>query len=126
MLGTYTLSAGYYDAYYKKACEVRTLIKEEYEREFKKYDLLISPVSPTPPSKVGEKIEDPMTMYLSDVLTVPINPAGIPEISVPAGFTKDGLPVGMQIMGPILGEQKILQLAHQYEKYKNWIKIKPK
>jgi len=126
MLGTYTLSAGYFDAYYKKACEVRTLIKEEYEREFKKFDLLISPVSPTPSFKIGEKMEDPFTMYLSDVLTVPINPAGIPAMSVPAGFTKDGLPVGMQIMGPMLGEEKILKLAYQFEKNEDIYKNKPK
>ena len=126
MLGTYTLSAGYYDAYYKKASQIRTLIKEEYERLFKKYDLLISPVSPTPPFKIGEKMEDPIKMYMSDVLTVPINPAGIPAISVPAGFTKNGLPVGLQIMGPMLGEEKILQLAYQFEKLKKIYKIKPK
>ena len=104
---------------------MRTLIKEEYEREFKKYDLLISPVSPTPPFKIGEKIEDPMTMYLSDVLTVPINPAGIPAMSVPAGFTKEGLPVGMQIIGPMLGEEKILKLAMAYEEINKWYKKKP-
>ncbi|MCX6811485.1 MAG: amidase family protein, partial [Candidatus Berkelbacteria bacterium] len=126
MLGTYTLSAGYYDAYYKKASQVRTLIKEEYETLFKKFDLLISPVSPTPPFKIGEKIDDPLTMYLSDVLTVPINPAGIPAMSVPAGFTKDGLPVGMQIMGPMLGEEKILKLAHTFEQGHTYIKNKPK
>lgn len=125
MLGTYTLSAGYYDAYYKKASQVRTLIKEEYEKLFKEFDLLISPVSPTPPFKIGEKIEDPMTMYLSDVLTVPINPAGIPAMSLPAGFTKEGLPVGMQIMGPMLGEEKILQLARAHEEINKWHKRKP-
>jgi aspartyl-tRNA(Asn)/glutamyl-tRNA(Gln) amidotransferase subunit A len=125
MLGTYTLSAGYYDAYYKKASQVRTLIKEEYKDLFKKYDLLISPVSPTPAFKIGEKIEDPMTMYLSDVLTVPINPAGIPAMSLPAGFTKEGLPVGMQIMGPMLEETKILQLARSYEEINKWYKRKP-
>ncbi|MBU2595850.1 aspartyl/glutamyl-tRNA amidotransferase subunit A [Patescibacteria group bacterium] len=125
MLGTYTLSAGYYDAYYKKASQVRTLIKEEYEELFKKFDLLISPVSPTPSFKIGEKIDDPLTMYLSDVLTVPINPAGIPAVSVPAGFTKDGLPVGLQIMGPMLGEPKILQLARSYEEINKWYKRKP-
>jgi aspartyl-tRNA(Asn)/glutamyl-tRNA(Gln) amidotransferase subunit A len=126
MLGTYTLSAGYYDAYYKKASQVRTLIKEEYENLFKKYDLLISPVSPTTAFKIGEKIEDPMTMYLSDVLTVPINPAGIPAMSLPAGFTKEGLPVGMQIMGPMLGEEKILKLAYAFEQSHNYLKNKPK
>lgn len=125
MLGTYTLSAGYYDAYYKKASQVRTLIKEEYEILFKKFDLLISPVSPTPPFKIGEKMEDPLAMYMSDVLTVPVNPAGIPAISVPAGFTKNGLPVGLQIMGPMLGETKILQLARSYEEINKWYKRKP-
>jgi len=126
MLGTYTLSSGYYEAYYKKASQVRTLIKEEYEKNFQKFDLLLSPVSPTPAFKVGEKVSDPLKMYLSDVHTVPINPAGIPAMSVPAGFTKDGLPVGLQIMGPQLGESEILRFAKKFEENTPWHKEKPK
>jgi len=125
MLGTYTLSSGYYDAYYLKAAKVRTLIKREYEEAFKKYDLLLTPVSPFSAFKIGEKKEDPLQMYLSDVMTVPINPAGVPAMSVPAGFTKNGLPVGMQIIGPHHGEEKIIQLANAFEKKTGWQDKKP-
>lgn len=126
MLGGYALSSGYCEAYYNKASQARTLLKKEYEKAFKKYDLLFSPVSPTPPFKIGEKVDDPLTMYLSDIMTEPINPAGIPAMSVPAGFTKDGLPVGLQIMGPQFGEEKIIGLADKYQKITNWHKAKPK
>jgi len=115
MMGTYTLSSGYFDAYYKKASEIRTLIKKEYEEAFKKYDVLVTPVSPFPAFKIGEKLEDPLSMYLADVNTVPINPAGVPAMSVPAGFTKDNLPVGMQIIGPYLGEGAIIEIADAFQ-----------
>lgn len=114
MLGTFTLSSGYYDAYYKKAMKVRTLIKKDFEDVFKKVDVLIAPVSPTMPWKLGEKANDPLAMYLSDALTVPANIAGIPGLSVPIGFI-DGLPVGMQILGPHLSEDLLFQLGHFYE-----------
>ena len=115
MMGTYTLSSGYFDAYYLKAAKVRTKIREEYENAFKKYDVLITPVSPFPAFKIGEKKDDPLAMYLADADTVPINTAGVPAISVPAGFTKNNLPVGMQIIGPMFGEEKILEVASAFE-----------
>jgi len=114
MLGTYTLSSGYYDAYYLKAQKVRTLIKEDFSNVFQKYDLIVGPTTPTTAFKIGEKLNDPLTMYLNDILTVPINLAGLPAISIPAGFV-DGLPVGLQIIGNYLGEKKILQVAHAFE-----------
>ncbi len=114
MLGTFTLSSGYYDAYYKKAMKVRTLIKKDFEDAFKKVDAIISPVSPTMPWNLGEKTDDPLAMYLSDALTVPANIAGIPGISVPIEMI-DGLPVGMQILGPHFSEELLFQLGHFYE-----------
>ncbi|MBM3205629.1 Asp-tRNA(Asn)/Glu-tRNA(Gln) amidotransferase subunit GatA [Candidatus Shapirobacteria bacterium] len=117
MLGTHTLSSGYFDAYYLKAMKVRTLIKKDFEEAFKEVDVLLTPVSPTPPFKIGEKVNDPLKMYLSDIFTVTANLAGIPAISVPAGQA-DGLPVGLQILGPQFSEEKILQVAYQYEQYR--------
>lgn len=114
MLGTFTLSSGYVDAYYKKAMKVRTLIKNDFDSVFKKVDVLISPVSPTLPWKLGEKSDDPLAMYLSDALTVPANIAGIPGLSVPIGFV-DELPVGMQILGPHFSEETLFKLGHFYE-----------
>ena len=124
MLGTYALSAGYYDAYYVKAQKVRTLIKQEFEQAFEKYDALVTPTSPTVPFKLGEKLEDPMQMYLSDVCTLPINIAGIPAISIPAGFA-DNLPIGMQIMGKPFSEETLLRIAFAYEQATDWHKRKP-
>jgi aspartyl-tRNA(Asn)/glutamyl-tRNA(Gln) amidotransferase subunit A len=124
MLGTYALSAGYYDAYYLKAQRVRTLIRQEFDEAFQKYDVLVTPTSPSVPFKLGEKIDDPLTMYLSDVCTIPANIAGIPGISIPAGFV-DGLPVGMQLLGPPLSEEKILKVAYTYEQATNWQKRNP-
>ncbi|PIP74331.1 MAG: Asp-tRNA(Asn)/Glu-tRNA(Gln) amidotransferase GatCAB subunit A [Candidatus Levybacteria bacterium CG_4_9_14_3_um_filter_35_16] len=122
MLGTFTLSAGYYDAYYKKAMKVRTLIKKDYEEAFKKVDAIITPVSPTLPWKLGEKINDPLKMYLSDIFTVTANLAGIPGLSVPIGIIgpstsseQAALPVGMQILGPQFSEELLFNLGHQYE-----------
>ncbi len=124
MLGTYALSAGYYDAYYLKAQKVRTLIKQEFEQAFEKYDALVTPTSPIVPFKLGEKLEDPMQMYLSDVCTLPINIAGIPAISIPAGFA-DTLPIGMQIMGKPFSEETLLRIAFTYEQATTWHKRKP-
>ena len=124
MLGTYALSAGYYDAYYLKAQKVRTLIKQEFDQAFKKYDALVTPTSPTVAFKIGEKLEDPMQMYLSDVCTLPINIAGVPAISIPAGFAHD-LPVGMQIIGKPFHEETILHIAFAYEQATDWHKRKP-
>ncbi len=126
MMGTHTLSSGYHDAYYKKAAQVRTLIKKEYEDAFKKYDVLVTPVSPFTAFKIGEKLEDPLSMYLADVDTVPINPAGVPAMSIPAGFTSNGLPVGMQIIGPHLGEGKIIEIADAFQRATDYHLKKPK
>ena len=124
MLGTYALSAGYYDAYYLKAQKVRTLIKQEFEQAFEKYDALVTPTSPTVAFKLGEKLEDPMQMYLSDVCTLPINIAGVPAISIPAGFAH-GLPIGMQIMGKPFNEETMLRIAFAYEQATDWHKREP-
>lgn len=114
MLGTYALSSGYYDAYYKKALQVRTLIKQDFDRVFEKYDILLSPTSPCTAFKIGEKLDDPLAMYMSDICTVPVNIAGIPALSMPCGLV-DGLPVGLQIIGPALGEDRLIRAAHAYE-----------
>ena len=119
MLGTYALSAGYYDAWYLKAQKVRTLIRREFDEAFEKYDALVTPTSPTVPFKIGEKVDDPLQMYLSDVCTLPINIAGIPGLSVPAGFV-DGLPVGMQILGKPFSEETLLRIGFAYEQAREW------
>jgi len=124
MLGTYALSAGYYDAYYVKAQKVRTLIRREFDEVFEKLDALVTPTSPTVPFKIGEKVDDPMQMYLSDVCTLPINIAGVPAISIPAGFA-DGLPIGMQIIGKPFSEETILKIAHAYQQATDWHKRRP-
>ncbi len=115
LLGTYALSAGYYDEYYGKAQKARRLIKEDFDRAFERLDLIAAPASPTPAFKIGEKIDDPLKMYLSDIFIVPVNLAGIPAMSVPAGKV-DGLPIGMQIMGGSLSEEKILRAGYAFEK----------
>ena len=124
MLGTYALSAGYYDAYYLKAQKVRTLIRQEFDQAFEKFDALVTPTSPTVPFKIGEKVDDPLQMYLSDVCTLPINIAGLPAISIPAGFA-DGLPIGMQIIGKPFAEETLLKIAYAYEQATEWHKKKP-
>jgi len=124
MLGTYALSAGYYDAYYLKAQKVRTLIRQEFDSVFEKFDAIITPTSPTTPFKIGEKTDDPLQMYLSDVCTLPINIAGLPAISIPAGFA-DGLPIGMQIISKPFAEETILKISHAYEQATEWHKQKP-
>ena len=125
MLGTYALSAGYYDAYYLKAQKVRTLIRREFDAAFEKYDALVTPTSPTVPFKIGEKLDDPVQMYMSDVCTLPINIAGVPGISIPAGFG-NGLPIGMQIIGKPFGEETILKVAYAYEQATDWHKMRAK
>lgn len=116
MLGTYVLSAGYYDAYYKKASQVRTLIGKDFENVFEYCDVLITPVAPTPAFKIGEKLDDPLQMYLTDIFTLPASLAGIPGISIPCGMHSDGLPIGVQILGGHLQEEKVLRVAHTLEK----------
>ena len=124
ILGTYALSAGYYDAYYLKAQKVRTLIRREFEDAFKRYDALITPTSPTVPFEIGAKVDDPLQMYLSDVCTLPINIAGIPGLSVPAGFS-DGLPVGMQILGKPFSEETLFRIGFAYEQATGWWERRP-
>ncbi len=124
MLGTYALSAGYYDAWYVKAQKVRTLIRQEFDQAFEKFDALVTPTSPTVPFKIGEKVDDPLQMYLSDVCTLPINIAGLPAISIPAGFA-DGLPIGMQIIGKPFAEETILKIAYAFQQATDWHKRKP-
>ena len=124
MLGTYTLSAGYYDAYYLKALKVRTLIKGDFDSAFQKYDVLLSPTSPTVAFPIGERADDPLAMKLADICTIPVNLAGIPAISIPCGFV-DGLPVGLQIMGRAFEEDKVLQVAYAYEQATDWHRQRP-
>lgn len=124
MLGTYALSAGYYDAYYLKAQKVRTLIRQEFYEVFKQFDALVTPTSPSVAFKLGEKTNDPIQMYLNDIFTQPANIAGIPAISLPCGII-DGLPIGLQIMAPHLGEGIMLQVAQAYEQATEWHRLKP-
>lgn len=124
MLGTYALSSGYYDAYYLKAQKVRTLIKRDFEQVFERYDVIIGPTAPTTAFKIGSQTDDPLTMYLNDILTIPVNLAGIPAISVPCGFA-DGMPVGLQIIGKALDESTILRTAHAYEQHTEHHKRRP-
>lgn len=124
MLGTYALSAGYYDAYYLKAQKVRTLIRREFDEAFSRFDILATPTSPSVAFKIGDRTKDPIQMYLSDVLTIPANIAGIPAISVPAGISQ-GLPVGLQLMAGHMGESTLLRAAHAYEQATAWHTLKP-
>jgi aspartyl-tRNA(Asn)/glutamyl-tRNA(Gln) amidotransferase subunit A len=125
MIGTYALSAGYYDAFYLKALKVRTLIRQEFERAFEQYDVLLGLVSPEPAFKLGEKVDDPMAMYLADVFTLPINIAGIPSMSVPGGYV-DGLPVGIQLMAKPFDEASLFRAAYAYEQATAWGETKPR
>ncbi|GAE28176.1 aspartyl-tRNA(Asn) amidotransferase subunit A [Halalkalibacter wakoensis JCM 9140] len=124
MLGTFALSSGYYDAYYKKAQQVRTLIKQDFEKVFENYDVIIGPTTPTPAFKIGENTKDPLTMYANDILTIPVNLAGVPGISVPCGF-KDGLPLGLQIIGKHFDESTVLRVAHAFEQATDYHTQKP-
>ncbi len=125
MLGTYALSAGYYDAYYLKAQKVRTLVKQDFDRAFKTVDVLVCPTAPTPAFKVGEKSDDPLSLYLGDIMTVTINLAGVPALSVPCGFSSNGLPIGLQMIGNVLQESTILKTAYAYEQATNWSQKSP-
>ncbi len=120
ILGTYVLSSGYYDAYYLQAQKVRTLIRRDFEQAFARCDAILAPVAPTAAYRLGEKTADPLQMYLGDIFTIPVNLAGICGISVPCGFTGGGLPVGLQVLGPALGEAAILRVAHAYEQSTDW------
>jgi len=124
MIGTYALSAGYYDAYYKKAMQIRTLVRQDFDEAFKEVDVILTPVAPTPAYKLGEKIGDPLKMYLEDVFTIPASLAGICGLVVPAGFSND-LPVGIQLLGKRFDEKTILRTGHQYQLVTDWHKKKP-
>ncbi len=126
ILGTFALSHGYYDAYYLGALKVRTLIKQDFDAVFKEFDCIITPTSPTPAFKIGEKIADPLKMYLSDIYTISANLAGIPAISIPCGFTKRGLPVGLQILTKPFNEEMLFRVAYTFEQNTEWHKMKPK
>ena len=115
ILGTYVLSSGYYDAYYKKAQQVRTLVRNEFEKAFLKYDVLLTPTSPTVAFEIGTRSNNPLEMYLADICTVSVNIAGLPGISIPCGVDKKGMPIGMQLIGPRFGEEDILNAAYTYE-----------
>ncbi len=115
LLGTFVLSTGYYDAYYKKALQVKAVIKRAYDEAFQRYDLLLTPTAPTTAPKLGESLSDPLNMYLSDIYTVPVNLAGLPGISLPCGFDSQGLPIGAQLIGPALGDRIILNAAHAFQ-----------
>ncbi len=125
MLGTYALSAGYWDEYYSKAAKVRALVKQDFEKAFQKVDVIVGPVSPTIAWNIGEKVDDPLKMYLADIYTVAANLAGIPGLSVPCGFS-DGLPVGLQILGKHFDEETVLRVGYAYEQVTDWHKAKPK
>jgi aspartyl-tRNA(Asn)/glutamyl-tRNA(Gln) amidotransferase subunit A len=125
MLGTYALSAGYYDAYYGQAQKVRTLIKNDFERAFESVDIIAAPVAPTTAFKIGEHTGDPLSMYLEDVFTLPANLAGVPGMTFPVGFDEKGLPIGMQLMGPHFREEILFEVAHAYQQATDWHKKKP-
>ena len=119
MLGTYALSTGYYDAYYLKAQKIRHLIREDYSKAFEKVDVILGPTTPTPAFKIGEKSNDPVSMYLSDIYTIAVNLAGLPGLSIPVGLTK-GLPIGLQLIGNYFDEARLLNVAHLYQKNSDW------
>ncbi|MFA6594421.1 MAG: Asp-tRNA(Asn)/Glu-tRNA(Gln) amidotransferase subunit GatA [Candidatus Buchananbacteria bacterium] len=124
MIGTYALSAGYYDAYYKKAMQIRTLVREDFDSAFEQVDVILTPVAPTPAFKIGENINDPLKMYLADVFTIPASLAGICGLTIPAGFT-DNLPVGIQLLGKRFDEKTVLRVGHQYQSATDWHRQKP-
>ena len=125
ILGTYVLSAGYYDAYYRKASQVRTLMRMDFESAFQKVDVIVAPTAPTPAFRIGEKVEDPLQMYLSDILTIPVNLAGIPALVLPCGFSREGLPIGLQIMGKHFDEGKLLRAGYAFEQNTDFHLKKP-
>ncbi|MBI3322926.1 MAG: Asp-tRNA(Asn)/Glu-tRNA(Gln) amidotransferase subunit GatA [Candidatus Omnitrophica bacterium] len=125
-LGTFVLSAGYYEAYYGRALKVRTLIKQDFDRAFEKVDVLATPTAPTASFRLGEKLEDPLTMYLSDILTISVNLAGVPALSLPCGFTRAGLPIGMQLIAGPFGEETLFRAAAAYEQATEWHRREPR
>jgi aspartyl-tRNA(Asn)/glutamyl-tRNA(Gln) amidotransferase subunit A len=125
LLGTFVLSTGYYDAYYNKALQVKAVIKRAFDDAFSKYDFLLMPVAPTTAPKLGESLSNPLQMYLSDIYTVSVNLAGLPALSMPCGFDEKGLPIGAQLIGAALGEQKILNAAYAYQQDTNYHKKSP-
>jgi aspartyl-tRNA(Asn)/glutamyl-tRNA(Gln) amidotransferase subunit A len=125
MLGTFALSSGYYDAYYKKAQQVRTLIKQDFDKAFENVDIIAAPTVPNTAFKIGEMIEDPLQMYLTDILTIPVNLAGLPAISVPCGFSPDTMPIGFQLIGKHFDEEIVLKAAYAYEQSTEWHKRRP-
>ena len=125
MLGTYALSAGYYDAYYRKAAQIRTLVKHDFDNAFKEVDIILAPISPTPAFRLGEKTSDPLQMYLSDVFTIPINMAGLPGMSIPCGFDRQGLPIGLQLVGKHFDEETIIRAAYAFEKHTEFHRRRP-
>ncbi|MDD5108702.1 MAG: Asp-tRNA(Asn)/Glu-tRNA(Gln) amidotransferase subunit GatA [Candidatus Omnitrophica bacterium] len=126
LLGTFALSHGYYDAYYLRALKVRTLIKQDFDQVFTDFDCIVAPTSPSAAFKIGERTQDPLKMYLSDIYTISANLAGIPAISIPCGFTKKGLPVGLQIIAKPFNEEMLFRVAHTFEQNTQWHKLKPK
>ena len=126
LIGTYALSAGYVDAYYRKAQQVRTLIRRDFDAAFQSVDVLLTPTAPSTAFRNGAHADDPLSMYLADLLTIPVNLAGLPAISVPSGFSSSGLPIGMQLIGNVLDEARLLQVAHQYEQAADVMSSRPK
>ncbi len=125
ILGTYVLSSGYYDAYYLRAQKIRTLIRGDFETAFEKVDAILTPTSPTPAFRRGERSDDPLSMYLSDIYTISVNLAGLPAISVPSGFTESGLPIGLQVIGKAFGEADMFAVAHAFEQAHDYYKLTP-
>lgn len=125
MLGTFALSSGYYDAYYRRAQQVRTLIKQDFERAFEAVDVIVTPTCPSTAFKIGEMISDPLQMYLSDILTISVNLAGLPALSIPCGFDSEAMPIGLQIIGNYFDEQNVLKAAYAYEQSTDWHKMRP-
>lgn len=126
MIGTYALSAGYYDAYYLKAQQLRRLIAEDFNRAFELCDVIMGPTSPTTAFSLGDKTEDPVSMYLNDIYTISVNLAGLPGMSIPAGFDSNSRPIGLQLIGQYFDEARLLQVAHQFQQVSDWHKKMPK
>lgn len=126
ILGTYVLSAGYYEAYYRKASQVRTLMRDDFAKAFERVDVIVTPTAPTPAFRIGEKVKDPLQMYLSDIFTIPANLAGLPAISIPCGFSAEGLPIGLQIMGRHFDEETLLRVAYTFEQETDFHLRKPR